>query len=301
MVSTSPIRLAVLDAGGQQILTCNENGEDIQVLRDQVENYPDGIFVDRANNAIYGTLMGTANLQEQSAFEDDGVIWRMALDGSNYQVIVGNGQIRTPKQITADLQAGKLYFTDREGMKVWRCNTDGSDLELLVETGKRPDNERDQRHWCVGIAVDPLNRQFYWTQKGHPDGGEGRIFRANYDRPTGEQANARSDIELLFDNLPEPIDLELDREHGWLWWTDRSHLAGGNSVCRAQLKPDGSIPQTHEVVIEHIGETIALAIYHEHGFIFSSSLTGELYRTEISSGKTTQIGKFKMLTGITKY
>ena len=36
------------------------------------------------------------------------------------------------------------------------------------------------------------------------------IFRANIDIPKGESPANRSDIEVVFDRLPEPIDLELD-------------------------------------------------------------------------------------------
>ena len=39
---------------------------------------------------------------------------------------------------------------------------------------------------------------------------QGRIFRAGIEIPKGETAANRSDIEVFFDRLPEPIDLELD-------------------------------------------------------------------------------------------
>ena len=52
--------------------------------------------------------------------------------------------------------------------------------------------------------------QMYWTQKGPDNAGVGRIFRANIEMSKGETAANRSDIEVLFEGLPEPIDLELD-------------------------------------------------------------------------------------------
>ena len=42
------------------------------------------------------------------------------------------------------------------------------------------------------------------------DAGKGRLFRASVEIPTGQTASSRTDIELLYDGLPEPIDLELD-------------------------------------------------------------------------------------------
>ncbi len=39
--------------------------------------------------------------------------------------------------------------------------------------------------------------------------------------PRGQTPANRRDIELLFDNLPEPIDLDLDSTDQMLYWTDR--------------------------------------------------------------------------------
>jgi hypothetical protein len=40
----------------------------------------------------------------------------------------------------------------------------------------------------------------------------------------------RTDIEVLFDGLPEPIDLELDLKNRVLYWTDRGDPPRGNSL-----------------------------------------------------------------------
>ena len=66
-------------------------------------------------------------------------------------------------------KSGKLYWCDREGMRVMRANLDGSEIETLVDTSKgdaRPGT--DETKVCVGITVDPDRGQIYWTQKG-PD------------------------------------------------------------------------------------------------------------------------------------
>ena len=49
-------------------------------------------------------------------------------------------------------------------------------------------------------------------QNGPTKGDQGRIFRAGIEIPKGETAANRSDIEVFFNRLPEPIDLELDLE-----------------------------------------------------------------------------------------
>ena len=68
------------------------------------------------------------------------------------------------------------------------------------------------KKWCVGIALDIEGGMVYWTQKGPDNAGEGRIFRAHLEIPQGQTPASRQDIELVYDNLPEPIDLDLDLE-----------------------------------------------------------------------------------------
>src|SRR5215510_9454066 len=96
-------------------------------------------------------------------------------------------------------------------MRVMRSNLDGSKIETLVDTSQgdaRPG--RDAMKWCVGITVDADRGQIYWTQKGPDDAGKGRIFRASTELANGQTPENRTDVEVLFKGLPEPIDLELD-------------------------------------------------------------------------------------------
>ena len=117
---------------------------------------------------------------------NDGSIERADLDGKNRRVIVPRGVTFTPKQIHLDKKNGKLYWCDREGMRVMRANLDGSQIETLVETGRGDADRRDQTRWCVGITIDPERKQIYWTQKGPDNGEQGRIFRAGLEIPKGE-------------------------------------------------------------------------------------------------------------------
>ena len=86
-----------------------------------------------------------------------------------------------------------------------------------------------------GSTIDPKRQQIYWTQKGPDNAGLGRLFRANVEIPDGQTAANRSDIEVFFDRLPEPIDLELDHKNRVLYWTDRGDPPRGNTVNRASI------------------------------------------------------------------
>jgi hypothetical protein len=50
--------------------------------------------------------------------------------------IVPPGGTFTPKQLQIEKRTGKLYWCDREGMRVMRANLDGSNIETLVDTSE---------------------------------------------------------------------------------------------------------------------------------------------------------------------
>ena len=64
---------------------------------------------------------------------------------------------------------------------------------------------------------------------------KGRICRAGIDDPPGQAASNRTDIEVLYDGLPEPIDLDLDLNNRVMYWTDRGDPPRGNTVNRAPM------------------------------------------------------------------
>ena len=73
---------------------------------------PDGIAVDVSAGHIYWTNMGS------SPAVNDGSIERADIDGKNRKVIVPSGGTFTPQQIHLDKRDGKLYWCDRERMRV---------------------------------------------------------------------------------------------------------------------------------------------------------------------------------------
>ena len=262
--------LYFLDASGGRILSVNPDGSDKKVIVTGVGPIPDGIVVDAEAGHLYWTNMG-------NPVKNDGFIERTNLDGKNRTRIVPAGGTFTPKQLHLEKKSGKLYWCDREGMRVMRCNLDGSNVETLVDSSKgEPRPGTDATKWCVGITVDPDHGKIYWTQKGPTKGGTGRIFRANTEIPGGETAANRSDIEVMFDKLPEPIDLELDLENRILYWTDRGEAPRGNTVNRSSLdaKPGEATP---EILFTHLMEGIGIALDFKGNRMFITDLAGDLY------------------------
>ncbi len=286
-------RLFFLDLAGGRILSANPDGSDLKTIVEEGRKLPDGLVVDSAARHMYWTNMG--NLKS-----NDGSILRSDLDGKNMTTIVPPGGTFTPKQLQLEKKSGKLYWCDREGMRVMRANLDGSNIETLVDTSEGdPRPGPDARKWCVGIAVDAAGGKFYWTQKGSDDAGQGRIFRANIKLPRGQTPANRQDIELLYDNLPEPIDLDLDVAHRVMYWTDRGDPPRGNTVNRAPMDPTPGNRKDPEIVFSHLMEGIGLALDLKGGRMFVTDFAGTVYSANLDgSNKKTLLFAEGNLTGI---
>ena len=286
-------RLFVLDLSGGRILSLNPDGSDLRVIVTKCR-HPDGIVVDIESGHIYWTDMGVPNL-------NDGCIERADLDGQNRKMIIPEGGTFTPKQLYIDKKNGKLYWSDREGMQVMRSNLDGSNIETLVQTGQGDSDRHDATKWCVGITVDVECGQIYWTQKGPDKAGKGRIFRASTEIPNGQSASKRTDIEVLFEGLPEPIDLDLDLNRRMLYWTDRGDPPRGNTVNRSPMDIDQSKEkrQAPEILLTHLMEGIGISLDPKGERMFLTDLAGSVYSANLDgTDKKTLLELQGNLTGI---
>jgi DNA-binding beta-propeller fold protein YncE len=286
-------RIFFLDVAGGRVLSANPDGSDLKTIVVEGRKIPDGLVVDSAARHMYWTNMGNPKA-------NDGSILRSDLDGKNMTTVVPPGGTFTPKQLQLEKKSGKLYWCDREGMRVMRANLDGSNIETLVDTSEGdPRPGPDARKWCVGIALDAAGGKFYWTQKGDDNAGQGRIFRANIELPRGLTPANRQDIELLFDNLPEPIDLDLDVAQRVMYWTDRGDPPRGNTVNRAPMDPAPGNRKDPEILFSHLMEGIGLALDLKGGRMFFTDLAGTVYSANRDgSNKKTLLFAEGNLTGI---
>lgn len=252
----------------------------------------DGIAIHAATGQIFWTNMGRAA-------ERDGYIMRCEKDGSGVATIVAPGGTFTPKQLKIDETAGKLYWSDREGMAIQRCNLDGSQLETIVVTGNPVTDKGDQSRWCVGMALDPARGHVYWTQKGGDNAGQGMIRRVGIQMPARSTAANRSDMITLFSRMPEPIDLDLDLATRTMYWTDR----GDNTVSSGPMDaPAGFNPATRldrKILLRGLGEAIGVALDLPRKRMAWTSLEGELGVSSLDgSDKRVLLTGQGMLTGI---
>ncbi|MCW2563730.1 MAG: 3-hydroxyacyl-CoA dehydrogenase [Mycobacterium sp.] len=267
-------RLFLLDLSDDRIVSLNSDGSDRKVIVTGCR-YPDGVAVDVAAGHVYWTNMGVPKV-------NDGSIERADLDGRNRMTIVPQGDTFTPKQIQLEKKSGKLYWSDREGMRVMRANLDGSNIETVADTSQGdPRPGPDASRWCVGVAIDVDGGKVYWTQKGPDNAGKGRICRAGIEVPAGQTASNRMDIEVLYDALPEPIDLDLDLNNRVMYWTDRGDPPRGNTVNRAPMDSDAEGRPAPEIVLTHLMEGIGIALDLKGDRMFVTDFGGNVLAAKL--------------------
>lgn len=301
-------KLIVLDVGLSAAVPTMSSGEVLEFSADGknqralVKNQalPDGVALDSATGKMFWTNMGVPG-------KNDGAVYSANLDGSGIQTVIPPGSINTPKQLALDSAAKKLFFSDREGCRVYRCNFDGSNFEVLVSNrnDEQLQDTKDIPNWCVGITVAPKLGKFYWTQKGPSKGRQGRIFCADIPRSVGQSGLSKDNIHCILEGLPEPIDLEIDEGSEYLYWTDRGEIPFGNSLNRAQLNESGLIATTsstqkHEVLTRHLKEAIGLKLDTKRGKIYLTDLGGHIYRCDMDGKNKETIfhDDHRALTGI---
>lgn len=254
---------------------------------------PDGIDVASSTKRMYWTNMGDPK-------QNDGSLQSAKLDGSDIKYVVKPGDVHTPKQMVIDQTNNRIYFCDREGLRILRCDLDGANIETIYQSGDwetEPDKMSNATFWPVGIAISPKLNKFFWTQKGHSKANEGRIFSASLDMPASANALNRQDVELVVAGLPECIDLEFDDEEGVLYWTDRGELPLGNTLNKKQIigpAPSEEAPLGRQIIAQGLGEGIGLKLDKANKCLYVADVSGHLWRCSTDVGL-----KEKLLEGPT--
>lgn len=302
--------LLALNQIKRSILKFPVSGGQFTELVTGLNELPDGIIVDPARENIYWTNMGVPTLVRPAEpptehnldfYGQNGSIERAAIDGSGRGYLLPTGSFVTGKQLSAAWSLGRLYWSDREGAAIRSVRLDGSDLRDEVVVATTDKDRHIARNQCVGLAIDERNGLLYWTQKGPSKGGDGRIFRTSLEIPDG-QAPTRRDIDVLWSDLPEPIDIELDLDAGVIYWTDRGAAPLGNTLNKARIPAPGQSGGDVTVLASGFGEAIGLAVDKEAGIAYVSDMAGEIRAVNLDgSGERTFAkvdGNFTGIVGI---
>lgn len=220
---------------------------------------PDGVTVDPVDGHVFvlnmGSVLGGSN---------SGSLVRYNLDGGSPEVIMKPGSMadgetfNTGKQVTIDKVNRKLYLGDREGSKVWRCDLDGKNLEVLVS--------KHDIQQVVGVAADPIEKKFYFSDRNGR-----KLFRANMEMPAGKTHADRDDLEMLYLDKASnamPLDLELDIKNRTLYWTDRQQNTVFSMSMDMPAGADGMTRTDVKEIATGLLDVIGLGFDHESGMLY---------------------------------
>jgi sugar lactone lactonase YvrE len=197
-----------------------------------------------------------------------GSVQRANLDGSGAEYVVPKGGTYFAKQIQLDLAHGKAYWSDRDGLKIQRCNLDGTQNEILISGVDHP----------VGMALDVAKGVFYFSEKNG-----GALKRAPMAMPpAGQTAADRKDVETLISGLDQPIDVAVDLGQGRIYWTDRDE----GTVHRAGIEiPPGQTAAARkdiETLMRGLNTPIGIALDLAGGKLYTTeSGTGAVWRANL--------------------
>jgi hypothetical protein len=206
-------------------------GGPLQTIQGTDLTSPTGIDLDLAGQKVYW------------ADPNQGLIQRKNLDGTDSVETLVSGNVG-PFDIALDLQAAKLYFSDRgtpsSEASLKRADLDGSNVETILSGIASSYIELDplaakiyytSGSWIgranldgsspevvhaaatdnvTGISLDLVNHKIYFGLIGYFDGSR-RIARADLDG---------ANIEEFLTALPEiPLDLAIDPDARQLYWS----------------------------------------------------------------------------------
>lgn len=153
-------------------------------------------------------------------------------------------------------QVHRFYSKNKRFVK--QEHADSSDRKVIISKCRYPD----------GITVD--------VESGPYTGLTWVILK-------DKTATTRNDIEMLFDDLPEPIDLVLDRNGRILYWTDRVDPPRGNTVNRGRIE-EGEQKKylTPEILLTHLTAGIGIALDLKGNRMLITDLGCSIYSAKIN-------------------
>lgn len=149
---------------------------------------------------------------------DDGHVRRTTTSGGAAPILASPGG--GLRGVAVDEVHSKLYWTDVDADVIYRANLDGSGAVPIVTLADI------LLSFPYAISVDPIGGRIYWGELS------GSIYRADLD--------GSDPAPLVTTTFAGGLDLDL--EHGKLYWTSNDGAGDTRVIRRANL--DGSVVET---------------------------------------------------------
>ncbi len=257
----NPYGMAIDPTGGKMYWTCgsgrvqraNLDGSGLEYIVTAISGDASGIAVDPDGGKVYWVIKATG--------KEHAKIRRASLDGSSAETLVTAYWVTRPADVALDLGAGKMYWTDSGVDSIRRSDLDGSNIEVLVDTGLNVP---------AGIALDLVGGKVYWT-----DYGNHTIMRADLDG---------TNAETILSDLDNPWGIVVDSARGRIYWTSRYR----NKIRQANL--DGS--SVEEMIVEGSRQLWGIAIDTAAGKLYvADGFTETIRRADLDGSNAEEFFK----------
>ena len=221
---------------GSIVYRADRDGSNLTQIHDGSDGYIGWIEADWQNEHLY--LRG------------EGGVWRMDFAGSNLTNIVPG--LHNGFGIALDVANNTIYYGDHSGTGIYRCDLDGSNIQLLPDTS----NGFDMLRHVNDIEVAASIGKVYYTNNEHAQFSRfNGIRRANLDG---------SGVEDIFSAQPEEgiLLLAIDETNNHLYYSDEKD----GTITRASL--DGS---NASVIVSGVTQIYDLEVDPEEGKLYYSS------------------------------
>ena len=172
---------------------------------------------------------------------------------------------------------GKLYWCDREGMRVMRANLDGSQVETLVETGRGDTDRRDQTRWCVGSPSTRSSGKSTGRKKARTTPAWAASSAPTSTFPRARARRTAPTSRCCSISCRNPSTSSSISTNRVLYWTDRGDPPRGNTVNRAPIDKK-AVP---EILITHLMEGIGIALDVSGNRMFVTDFAGSVYCADL--------------------
>ncbi len=179
---------------------------EVDIIIDAHLNRPLGLVLDLSAEKIYWSD------QRRGAKNDEGVIRRANLDGTQMETVVHTAG--RPEALALNVGGRFLYWVDTRLNSIGRVSLDSANSSGGESGGGGFQNKAEEQFISglnepAGVAFDETRQKLYWTETE-----EGVIRSANADGGEQHLVWARQSGE-------SPVRLAVDSEGGWIYWSDR--------------------------------------------------------------------------------
>ena len=214
----------------------------------------------------------------------EGTISSCDFSGKSTRIIVREDDGSSPKQVVIDQVDSKVYWTQSESTEIMRCDLDGTHIECVIEVDA-DDAVISSAPKIIpnGITLDQSRRHVYWSQPSPKTPDKNLIRRAPMNRTCNSPPSCRDDVETLFEDLPQVLDIDFVPVFDEIYWSVRDGPTARIHRGYVGTCPDYGMAKQN-LVVQDLRGLGWLKVDPKCGHFYSTSVMGTINRYDMATG-----------------